>query len=150
MVSLVAAILFILSIYLVGIFASNVIGRRIISGMESVLERMPLVNSIYGASKQVVDIFRSKPGAATRSVALVPFPHPGTRSMAFVTGEIVTPKGEHLISVFIPTTPNPTTGFLQLFPVDAVERVDVEIDEAFRFIMSAGVIRPNSFGLYKE
>jgi uncharacterized membrane protein len=150
LVSTIAVVSFLLYVYMLGTFASNVVGRRFISGIEGVLERMPLVNAVYGASKQVVDIFRSKPGTPTRSVALVPFPHSTTKCMAFVTSELVTPSGEHLVSVFIPTTPNPTTGFLQLFPADVVDRVDVDIDEAFRFIMSAGVIHPDSFGKKSE
>lgn len=137
-----------LVLYLLGGLAANVIGRQLIHYFERAIARVPLIDSVYGTAKQIVELFRAKPGTARRAVVLVPFPHAGTRAMGFLTGEMTLPDGRQMASVFIPTTPNPTTGFLQLFPVADVEPLDVDTDEAFQFIMSAGILRPA--GLEKD
>lgn len=143
LVTALSIALFLTVLYALGALAANVVGRRFISAFERLLDRLPLVNSIYGASKQVVGAFQTKPGKTARSVVFVPFPHPETRAVGFLTGEVRTRDGARMCTVFIPTTPNPTTGFLQMFPSDRVEPVDMDVDDAFRFIMSAGVLAPD-------
>ena len=144
-ITLIAIGLVVSILYIVGSLTTNVFGRRLITWTEDLLGRMPLVNSVYGAARKVVGVFRSESDTTARSIALVPFPNPHTWCMGFVTGEVETPNTGRMVSVFIPTTPNPTTGFLQLFPSDAIQRLDIDMDDAFSFIMSAGVICPEQF-----
>jgi len=129
-------------LYLLGGLAANVLGRQLIFYFERIIARVPLVDSVYGTAKQIVELFRAKPGTERRAAVLVPFPHPGTRAMGFLTGVATLPDGTRMATVFIPTTPNPTTGFLQLFPLPDVQALEVDTDEAFQFIMSAGILRP--------
>jgi uncharacterized membrane protein len=138
-ISVVALVAF---LYLLGGLATNVIGRRILHQFEQLIARVPVVDSVYGTAKQIVDLFRAAPGTSQRAAVLVPFPHPGTRAMGFLTGYAKLPDGTPMATVFVPTTPNPTTGFLQLFPVDEVQPLEVDTDEAFQFIMSGGILRP--------
>jgi uncharacterized membrane protein len=108
------------------------------------LGRIPLLDSIYSTSKQIVEMFRSEPGVARRAAVLAPFPHPGTRVMGFLTGNVELEDGTRFATVFIPTTPNPTTGFLQLFREEDLTELAWDSDEAIQFIMSAGLIQPES------
>jgi uncharacterized membrane protein len=132
----------VLLLYLVGIFAANMIGRQVIQFFEKLVARVPLVDSVYSTAKQIVDMFRSQSGVSRRTVVIVPFPHPKTRAMGFKTGEIVLEDGRRMATVFIATTPNPTTGFLQIFPLEHVQELDVDADEAIQFIMSGGILQP--------
>lgn len=138
-ISILALVLF---LYIVGIFAANMIGRQVIQFFERLVARVPLVDSIYSTAKQIVEMFRSQPGVSRRTVVIVPFPHPETRAMGFKTGEVVLEDGRRMATVFIATTPNPTTGFLQIFPLEDVQELDVSADEAVQFIMSGGILQP--------
>lgn len=131
-------------LYLLGWLATNMLGRQVIHYVERIVARVPLIDSVYATAKQIVELFRTSPDTSRRTVVFVPFPHPGTRAMGFLTGAVVLPDGTEMATVFVPTTPNPTTGFLQLFPVADVERVEADTDEAFQFIMSGGILRPRS------
>lgn len=140
-ISLSALALF---LYFLGLLTTHVVGRRVIQGFEAFIARLPVIDSVYATAKQLVELFRANPDTSSRTVVLVPFPHPGTRAMGFLTGHLNLPDGTPMATVFIPTTPNPTTGFLQLFPVADVLPLEAETDEAFQFIMSAGILRPNA------
>jgi uncharacterized membrane protein len=144
-ISILALVLF---LYIVGIFAANMIGRQVIQFFERLVARVPLVDSIYSTAKQIVEMFRSQPGVSRRTVVIVPFPHPETRAMGFKTGEVILEDGRRMATVFIATTPNPTTGFLQIFPLEDVQELDVSADEAVQFIMSGGILQPK--GLAKS
>ncbi len=133
--------LLVLLLLIVGEVATHVLGRRIIGFLEKAVARIPLVRAIYGASKQVVDSF-STPRAQLRTVVMVEFPTPGMRAIGFLTNTITGPDGLEWCAVFIPTTPNPTTGFLQMVPSSAVERLDWEIEDAVSTLMSLGVLTP--------
>jgi uncharacterized membrane protein len=124
------------------------IGRQVIQFFERLVARVPLVDSIYSTAKQIVEMFRSQPGVSRRTVVIVPFPHPETRAMGFKTGEVILEDGRRMATVFIATTPNPTTGFLQIFPLEDVQELDVSADEAVQFIMSGGILQPK--GLAKS
>ena len=128
-------------LYILGGLAANMIGRRLIHQFEQFVSRLPLVDSIYGTAKQIVEMFRAKPDNERRAAVLVPFPHPGTRALGFLTGEVTLPDGTLMATVFVPTTPNPTTGFLQMFPMSDVQPLSVDTDQAFQYIMSAGILR---------
>jgi uncharacterized membrane protein len=131
---------------LTGVVAANFFGQRIITGWEAVLSRIPFVKSIYSSVKQVSDTLLSDKGNAFRKALLVEFPHPGSWTIAFLTG---TPsvsvasllEGEH-VSVYVPTTPNPTSGYFIIVPRSRVYELDMTVDEALKYIISMGVVAP--------
>ena len=125
-----------------GELAAHLVGRRIIALAEAVLLRVPVVRVIYKASRQVVSAFERKERSAFRSVVLIEFPHPGTRSIGFVTSSFEKADGSAWNTVFVPTTPNPTTGFLQILPATSVTATQFTVEEAFQMVMSMGVLSP--------
>lgn len=131
-----------------GVLATNFLGQRLMGWGESVLSRIPLVRSIYNAVKQVMNTLLSSNSEAFRKVILIEYPRKDLWSLAFQTGavnkEISTKTGEEMISVFVPTTPNPTSGFLLMLPKQEAIELDMSIDEALKFIISLGVMQPIS------
>jgi len=131
-----------------GMFATNFFGQRLVSWGESILSRIPLVRSIYNAVKQVINTVLSSNGDAFRKVLLIEYPRKGLWSLAFQTGtatqEINTHTNEEMISLFIPTTPNPTSGFLMMIPKKEAIELDMSIEEALKFIISLGVMQFNN------
>ncbi|MGH8279081.1 MAG: DUF502 domain-containing protein [Gammaproteobacteria bacterium] len=143
----VIGILFVLVVlFLTGLIAGNFFGRFLLGLGDDLLERIPLVRSIYTTVKQISDTMFSKTGKAFRKVVLVRYPQKDTWSLAFLTsdslGEIEAKAPRPLISVFIPTTPNPTSGFLILVPPEDVIELEMTVDEAFKMIVSLGVVAP--------
>ncbi len=135
-----------LIILVTGLLATNFIGQRLVKWWEKFLARIPVVNSIYNGVKQVSETLLSSSGMAFRQPLLVPYPHQGSWTIAFLTGEpggdIVNHlKGEH-VSVYVPTTPNPTSGFFLMFPKSQVIELDMDVDEALKYIISMGVVAP--------
>ena len=129
-----------------GIIAANFFGQRLILAWESILGRIPFVKSIYSSVKQVSDTLLSDTGNAFRKALLVEFPRPGCWTIAFLTGmpaEAVAGhlSGEH-ISVYVPTTPNPTGGYFVIVPKESVRELDMSVDEALKYIISMGVVAP--------
>ncbi|MEO5764509.1 MAG: DUF502 domain-containing protein [Casimicrobiaceae bacterium] len=129
-----------------GIIAANFFGLRLIQAWEAVLGRIPFVKSIYSSVKQVSDTLLSDKGNAFRKALLVEFPRPGSWTIAFLTGApaaSVAPllPGEH-VSVYVPTTPNPTGGYFLMLPRSQVRELDMTVDEALKYIISMGVVTP--------
>lgn len=126
-----------------GIVATNFLGQRLFSWGESLLAKIPLVSSIYNATKQVIQAIFASNSQAFRKVMLIEYPRRGMWSLSFLTGSSPTlsPDGEPMISVFIPTTPNPTSGFLVLVPEKDAKEVKMSIDEALKYIISLGVMQ---------
>jgi len=129
-----------------GIFARNFFGQQSLKGWDSILRRIPVVKSIYSGVKQVSDTLFSDSGQAFRKALLVEFPHPGSYTIAFMTG---TPSGELVarlpgdhVSVYVPTTPNPTSGYFLLLPRNRTQELDMSVDEALKYIVSMGVVGP--------
>jgi uncharacterized membrane protein len=129
-------------IYFLGELAQNFVGRRVLQLGEEVLLRVPFVKVIYRASKQVVSAFQKPNSAAFKSVVLIEFPRRGTRVVAFLTNTFTLADGALWHSVFVPTTPNPTTGFLQFLPAQDVIHTDFNVEDAFKMIMSLGMLAP--------
>jgi len=130
--------------YVLGLVARNIVGRRILQLGESVVLRVPFVKVIYSVSKQVVAAFQGRQSRAFKSVVYVEFPRPGMRAVGFLTGEMEMEDGKTWNTVFIPTTPNPTTGFLQVVPEEALVRTDVTVEEGIKMIMSLGALTPRA------
>ena len=134
----------VLVVFLTGIFATNIIGRHLVGLGESILARIPLVSSIYHATKQVLESVFKSGSDSFRRVLLVEYPRKGLWSVAFQTGsankEIVGHTGEEMITIFVPTTPNPTSGFLMMLPASEAIELEMSIDEALKFVISLGVV----------
>jgi len=141
--SLVALVLAVVLISVVGVLARYYIGKKIIEWTDRVLMRVPFLNKIYGAIKQVNDAFSGNKHSF-KTVVLVEFPGPGNYSVGFITneqqGEIQEAAGKNLVSVFIPTTPNPTSGFLILVPEEKLVKLKMSVAEAIKYIVSLGAI----------
>ncbi|HVR92353.1 MAG TPA: DUF502 domain-containing protein [Casimicrobiaceae bacterium] len=131
---------------LTGALAANFFGARLILISESVLGRIPVVKSIYSSVKQVSDTLLSDSGNAFRKELLVEYPYPGCWTIAFQTGTPAIAVAGHLvdehISVYVPTTPNPTSGFFLMLPRSRVHDLDMTVDEALKYIISMGVVVP--------
>lgn len=139
-------ILSLIILLVTGIIATNFFGQRLVSWGESILSKIPLVRSIYNAVKQVMNAILSTNSEAFRKVILIEYPRKGSWSVGFQTGvgnnEINSKTNEEMISVFIPTTPNPTSGFLMMIPKSEAIELDMSIDAALKFIISLGVMQP--------
>jgi uncharacterized membrane protein len=135
-----------LILLLTGAVAANFFGARLILVSESVLGRIPVVKSIYSSVKQVSDTLLSDSGNAFRKALLVEYPYQGSWTIAFQTGTPAIAVAGHLaeehISVYVPTTPNPTSGFFLMLPRSRVYDLDMTVDEALKYIISMGVVAP--------
>jgi len=134
--------LLLIVIYLLGEGAAHVLGRRILGIGDAILLRVPFVKVIYSASKQVVAAFQRPSARAFHSVVFIEFPREGMRAVGFVTGTVSSADGETWNTVFVPTTPNPTTGFLQVVRASEVIHTDFTVEEGVKMIMSLGVLAP--------
>lgn len=142
----VGAILTLLIIFVTGLIATNFFGRRLILIWEALLGRVPVVKSIYSSVKQVSDTLFSDSGQAFRKALLVQYPREGSWTIAFMTGRPGGDVANHLkgefVSVYVPTTPNPTSGFFLMMPKAEVVELDMSVDEALKYIISMGVVSP--------
>jgi len=129
-------------VYVLGALATNIVGRRVLSLGERVVLKLPFVKVVYSVSKQIVAAFQGQGSRAFKSVVFVEFPQPGMRAIGFVTSHVTRPDGSKWNTVFVPTTPNPTTGFLQLVPEEAVEQTGFTVEEGVKMVMSLGVLVP--------
>ena len=139
-------ILIILVVLLTGVFVANFIGRYVVGGWESLMERIPVVRSIYSAAKNFAEIVFSDTSQSFKQVLLIEYPRKGLYSLAFQTssklGEVQARTGEEVVCCFVPTTPNPTSGLVIIVPRKDVRVLDMEVDEALKMIISLGVVVP--------
>ncbi len=134
------------ALYFLGEITALVVGRKLLGVGEAILLKVPLARVVYTASKQVLDSFQTTRQTQFRSVVAIDFPSAGSKSIGFLTGTMAGVGDERLVSVFVPTTPNPTTGFLQIVPASKVTTLDITVEEAIRTIMSLGVLAPEGLG----
>lgn len=127
-------------IYGTGLVATNVLGRRVLAWWDKVLARIPLVKSIYTSSKQLTQVFQEGKTSYRRAV-FVEWPRPGVRAVGFVTAEVER-GGERLVVVYVPTMPNPTSGFALFFREEEVQESGMSVEEAVKFVVSGGVVVP--------
>ena len=130
-------------IFLVGAIARNILGKKIIQYGESLLGRVPIFKQLYSGIRQIVVSFASPNKTGFMQVVLVEFPREGMKALGFVTNELKDEAGEKLLSVFIPTSPNPTSGFLQIVKEKDVIRTSITVDEALKMVVSAGRMTPD-------
>jgi uncharacterized membrane protein len=138
-------------ILLSGFLATNLIGQRLVRSWEQILARIPVVNSLYNAVKQVSDTILSPNGNAFRKALLVQYPREGSWTIAFLTGKPGGDVANHLegdyVSVYVPTTPNPTSGFFLMMKTEEVTELKMSVDEALKYIVSMGVVPPPPLNL---
>lgn len=138
-VGVVATVLLILAF---GLLAQRVAGQRLLAWFELAIKRIPLANTIYGSSRQLLDHMSAPPDGGQR-VVLIAFPHPGVKTVGFVTRTLRDEAtGRELAAVYVPTTPNPTGGYLQIVPVEDLIPTDWTVDQAMTFIISGGAVAP--------
>jgi uncharacterized membrane protein len=143
-------VMVILLVFIVGFLSHNFIGKQVVAAWNSLLNRIPVVRGLYNSIKQVSDTLFSENGNAFREAVLVQYPHAGLWTIAFVTGK---PNGEvaerlhelgkdDVVSVYVPTTPNPTSGFFLMLPRSDLRPLEMSVDEALKYIISMGVVSP--------
>ncbi|TVQ72377.1 MAG: DUF502 domain-containing protein [Chromatiaceae bacterium] len=133
-------------VFTTGLVVANLLGRKLVEIWEAILARIPLVSTIYSAIKQVMETLLGAGGESFRRVLLVEYPRKGIWTLGFQTGagmgEVQARTEKDVISVFIPTTPNPTSGFIILVPRDEVVVLDMSVEDGLKFVMSLGVVVP--------
>ncbi len=139
-------LLVLLVLFATGLFAANFLGRSIVERWESLLGRIPLVRSIYLSVKQVSDTLLKPNGQAFRQAVMVRFPHADAWTIAFLTGkpggEVVSHLDQEHVSVYVPTTPNPTSGYFLMLPRSQVIPLEMTVDAALKYVVSMGVVVP--------
>lgn len=151
----VGVILTVLIVLLTGIFGANFFGNRVVALWDKLINRIPLVRSVYMGVKQVMNTLFISNGRAFRNVMLVEYPRRGMWSLAFETGDGCQEMNkklneDDLVTLFIMTTPNPTSGFLMVVPRSDTKQLDMSVDQAFKFWVSLGVVKPENQAKEKQ
>ena len=144
---IIAVIVALFVLYVIGAVATQVIGARIIALFEKLIARIPIVESVYSAAKKLVGVVRQKP-EGTAGVVLIEFPHPGLKAVGLVmrTFKDAT-TGKQLAAVFVPTSPNPTSGYLNIVEVDKLVPTDMTMDQAMSMVISGGATAPDHISI---
>ncbi|MCH7825789.1 MAG: DUF502 domain-containing protein [Acidobacteria bacterium] len=142
----IGLVLTVVVIYLVGLAGSNILGRTLVRKMDSLALSIPLVKSIYGSARQLIETFYSSADRTFESVVLIEYPRKGIYTVALVTapteGELQDRTPHPTVNVFVPTTPNPTSGVLVLARRNELIFLDISVEEALRFVVSGGIVSP--------
>jgi uncharacterized membrane protein len=139
-----------LALYLLGWIATRMIGRRLINLFDRLMQRIPLVQTIYGGTKKLLAALQQKPDQVQR-VVLIEFPSPEMKTVGFVTRLLTDhATGQQLAAVYVPTTPNPTSGYLEIIPVEKLVSTDWTMDQAMTFIISGGAVAPEQIHYSKS
>lgn len=142
--SALAALLSLLALYLLGWFVTRVVGQRLVAIGERLIERLPLVQTIYGGTKKMLSALRRPPTGVQR-VVFINFPSPQMKALGLVTCTLRDQHtGQQLAAVYVPTAPNPTSGYVEIVPVDQLVNTDWTMDEAMAFVMSGGAVAPEA------
>lgn len=140
-------ILSLLLLFLTGLVVRNLFGRRILDGLEDLVRRIPVVGAVYGGAKTFSETVLTDKGRSFKQVVMVEFPRKGVFGIGFITSEqleeLQSRTAQEVICVFVPTTPNPTTGFLVFIPREEVIALDMTVDEAFKMLLTLGVVVPS-------
>ncbi|QYY34924.1 DUF502 domain-containing protein [Ruficoccus sp. ZRK36] len=141
-----AVLIVVLAITLLGFFSNYFLGKVMIIGTERVIDRVPFINTVYRTVKQIVETFSKQQKAVFQKVVLTEYPRKGVYVLGFLTsaakGEVQEKTGAEVVNVFVPTTPNPTSGFLLMVPVDEVIEMDMTIADGMKLIVSGGAVSP--------
>ncbi len=139
-------ILSLLLLLLTGVVVKNLFGGRMVGGLESLVRRIPVIGPVYSGAKTFSETVLTDKGSSFKQVVMVEFPRKGVFSIGFITSEdleeVQARTAQDVTCVFVPTTPNPTTGFIILVPRDEVVRLDMTVDDAFKMLLTLGVVVP--------
>lgn len=149
-VTTVSIVITFVVLYFVGAIATNYFGKLIIGFFESILHKTPIIKNIYTSSKKLIEIISPTGKKSFKRMVIVEYPRVGMKAFGFVTGNIKVKDGTELTSVLIPTTPNPTSGFLVYLPEEDIIETDVDIEEGIKLIVSGGILVPAQLELYKN
>ena len=149
-VTILSVILLVLLLYFVGAIGQFVLGKRIIALGEKLFMKIPIIRTVFSSTRQVMKSLSLPDRTMFKSVVLVEFPRPGMKAVGFLTGYIADAEGMKFCKVFIPTTPNPTTGFFEIVPVEEVSQTNISIEDGFKMIISGGVVSPDIFNCVKR
>lgn len=142
-------VLAVIVLFVTGVLAANVLGRKFLEGWDSLLGRIPVVKSIYSSVKKVSESLLSDNARSFKTPVLVPFPQPNIWTIAFVSGEVpyavsdVLPEKTGYVSVYVPTTPNPTGGYYIIVRQSDIHELDMTVDEALKYVISLGMVMPD-------
>ena len=147
----IGVVVALLVLYSIGALASRVVGQQLILLLENLIARVPGVQLVYSAAKKLVDVLRQKPGNQGHRVVLLDFPSEGLKAFGFVMRTFPDARtGEDLAAVYVPTAPNPTSGYLQIVPLARVIQTDIQGDQAMTMILSGGAMTPNHISLSRK
>jgi len=144
---IISFVLMVLIIFFVGLFTRNYFGKKFLSLLDKAMRNIPFVKTIYTSTKQIIEVFQTSKGANFKKVVLIEYPRRGIFSVGFVTKD--TSKffndiiDEECYNIFIPTTPNPTSGFILIVPKKDVIELDMTVEEGIKFVISAGLVTPD-------
>lgn len=146
----VSIVLLIAIIYLLGWLTTHVVGRKLLNLLDDLLQRLPLAGKVYASTKQVLEAFKAK-SDKSQQVVLIDFPHHGMKTMGLVTRRLTdAASGRVLLAVYVPTTPNPTSGYLEIVPAEDVTPTDWTVNEAIAFIVSGGSVGPEDIDFERQ
>jgi len=146
----IALLVTLLVLYVIGAITNRVLGQRLWAFIEGIITRIPLVQTVYSAARKLVDVLRTKPENAQR-VVLIDFPREGAKTVGFVMRTFTDANtGEDVAAVFVPSAPNPTTGYLQLVPVKDVVPTDMTSEQAMAMVISAGAVTPDRLSVNRK
>ncbi len=146
-VTSIAFVLTFLALYFIGVIATNFFGKLILRAFETIVNNTPIIKNVYTSSKKLIEIISLPTRQSFKRVVIVEYPRAGMKAFAFVTGGIKTGEGTELSSIFIPTTPNPTSGFLIYLPEGDIEETDLSVEEGMKLIVSGGILVPDRMEL---
>ncbi len=144
-ITVLSILLLIVLLYFVGTIGRFVMGRRLIAYGEHFFMNIPIVRTVFSSTKQVMKTMSLPDRTMFKSVVLVEFPSPGLKALGFFTGLIKDPEGKVYCKVFIPTTPNPTTGFFEMVPSGKLVETNISIEDGFKMVISGGIVSPEAF-----
>ena len=131
-----------LLLFVLGVLVTNFLGKKLINLGETILKKIPIANTIYGAAKQITQALSGSKNRAFQKTVLIPYPHKGTWTLAFVTGESTDLDGAEYYHVFVSTTPNPTSGFMLIVPKNETFDANMTVEEGLKAIISGGMLAP--------
>jgi uncharacterized membrane protein len=138
--SLVGLLIVFLALFIFGGLARNVFGKRVVKWVEGIFKKIPLVDSIYGTTKQLIETISGSNNDSFKKVVYIEYPRKGMWTLGFVTSESTNQANEEFYHLFVPTTPNPTSGFFLIIAKEDTTPADIDVEEAFRMIVSSGIV----------
>ena len=138
--SLVGLLIVFLALFIFGGLARNVFGKRVVKWVEDIFKKIPLVDSIYGTTKQLIETISGSNNDSFKKVVYIEYPRKGMWTLGFVTSESTNQTNEEFYHLFVPTTPNPTSGFFLIIAKEDTTPADIDVEEAFRMIVSSGIV----------